>query len=157
MVSAQSIQTIACTPDEFLDFVMDIERYAEVDEKIRPICWSRRVGDTVEFQFRPKLPGLPMPAPKLVQRVELTPGQRIDITNAPSPQNRIGNRMAGFRASFACEPVAGGTRITRRVEMTFPTIIRWLIEPLLGRRLPAAVDRELAQAKTYLERPAETR
>jgi hypothetical protein len=33
MVRAQSIQTVACTPDEFLEFVMDIERYAKVDEK----------------------------------------------------------------------------------------------------------------------------
>jgi len=156
VVRAQSIQTVACTPDEFLEFVMDIERYAKVDEKIRPIYWSRRDGDTVEFQFRPKLPGLPMPSPKLVQRVALTAGQRIDITNAPLPHNKIGNRMSDFHASFVCEPVEGGTRVTRTIEMTFPAVVKWLVEPLLERRLSAAVERELAQAKAYLEQPTET-
>ena len=127
MVRAQSIQTVACTQDEFLEFVMDIERYAKADEKIRPIYWSRRDGDTVEFQFRPKLPGLPMPSPKLVQRVTLTAGQRIDITNAPLPHNKIGNRMSDFHASFVCEPVEGGTRVTRTIEMTFPALVKWLV------------------------------
>jgi hypothetical protein len=156
MVQAESIQTVACTPDEFLEFVMDIEQYAEVDEKIRPIYWSRRDGNTVEFQFRPKLPGLPLPAPKLVQRVELTPGRRIDITNAPLPHNQLGNRMSDFRASFICEPVDGGTRVTRTVEMTFPALVKWLIEPLLKRRLSAAVASELTQAKAHLEQRAGT-
>jgi hypothetical protein len=32
-----------------LVFVMDIERYAQVDDKIRPVLSSRRVGDRVEF------------------------------------------------------------------------------------------------------------
>jgi hypothetical protein len=63
--------------------------------------------------------------------------------------------MSDFHASFVCEPVEGGTRVTRTVEMTFPALVKWLVEPLLERRLPAAVDRELAQAKAYLEQPTE--
>lgn len=157
MVRIQAVQTIACTPAEVLEFVMDIERYAEVDEKIRPVYWSRSDGNLVEFQFRPKLPGLPIPTPKLVQRVQLTPGERIEITNAPWPRNKIGNRMSGFRASFVCRPVEDGTQVTRTVEMTFPTIVRWLVEPLPERRLPEAVEAELAQAKVYLEQPPQPR
>ena len=41
--------TIACPPREFLEFVMDIERYAEVDDKIGPILWTRRQGNVVTF------------------------------------------------------------------------------------------------------------
>jgi Polyketide cyclase / dehydrase and lipid transport len=151
MVLAQTVQTIRCSPDDVLEFVMDIERYAEVDAKIRPIFWARRDGDTMEFQFRPKLPGIPLPAPKVVQRVSLTPGKRIDITNAPSPHNKIANRVSRFQASFVCDSVDGGTQVTRTVEITFPAVVRWLLEPRLARRLPAAVEDEIAQAKDHLE------
>jgi hypothetical protein len=133
--------------------VMDIERYAEVDDKIRPVYWSRRTGNVLEFQFRPRLPGLLVPAPKLVQRVELTPGKRIDITNAPLPRNKIGNRMSRFIASFVCEPVDGATVVTRTVEVTFAGPMRWLLEPFLKGRLQAAVDDEIDRAKRRLERP----
>lgn len=36
MVRIQLEETVHATPDEFLDLVMDIERYAQVDEKIHP-------------------------------------------------------------------------------------------------------------------------
>ncbi|MGH3560770.1 MAG: SRPBCC family protein [Mycobacterium sp.] len=151
MVTARTSRTIECTPDEFLDLVMDIEQYADVDDKIRPIYWSRRTGNVLEFQFRPKLPGLPIPAPKLVQRVELTQGRRIDVTNALFPYNKIGNRMSAFTASFVCEPGDGATVVTRTIEMTFPAPIRWLLEPSLRRRLQASVDDEIDRAKQRLE------
>jgi hypothetical protein len=151
MVRAHTTRTIKCSPDDFLDLVMDIEQYAEVNDKIRPIYWTRRTGNVLEFQFRPKLPGLPIPAPKLVQRVELTPGRRVDVTNAPFPYNKIGNRMSSFRASFVCEPNDGATVVTRRIEMTFAAPIRWLVEPILNRRLQAAVDDEIDRAKQRLE------
>jgi hypothetical protein len=130
---------------------MDIDCYAEVDDKIRPVYWSRRTGNVLEFQFRPKLPALPVPAPKLIQRVELTPGKRIDITNAPLPRNKIGNRVSRFRASFVCRPVDEGTAVTRTIEMTFPAPMRWLLEPVLQERLQAAVDDEMDRAAARLE------
>jgi hypothetical protein len=151
MARAQTTRTVRCTPAQFLELVMDIEGYAEVDDKIRPIYWSRRVGNVVEFEFRPKLPGLPIPAPKLIQRVELTPDKRIDITNVPLPHNKIGNRMSNFRASFVCEPVDGGTVVTRTVEMTFPAPLRWVLEPILQSRLQGAVDDEMDRATARLE------
>lgn len=73
MVEAQVVETIRCKPDELLEFVMDIERYAEVDAKIRSLDWARREGELTEFKFRPKLPGVPLPSPKWVQQIRLTP------------------------------------------------------------------------------------
>ena len=154
MVTAQTTRTIRCTPEVFLDLVMDIERYAEVDDKIRPVYWSRRIGNVLEFQFRPKLPGLPVPTPKFVQRVVLTPGKRVDITNAPLPRNKIGNRMSRFNASFVCNPADGMTTVTRTIEMTFPAPMRWLLEPVLKRRLQAAVEDEMDRATARLECPS---
>jgi hypothetical protein len=152
MVKAQTTRSIRCTPEAFLDLVMDIEQYAEVDDKIRPVYWYHRTGNVLEFQFRPKLPGLPLPAPKLVQRVELTPGKRVDITNAPLPRNKIGNRASRFNASCVCNPVDGATAVTRTIEMTLRGPMRWLLEPILKRRLQAAVEDEMDRATARLER-----
>lgn len=79
--------TIACTPREFLEFVMDIERYAQVDDEIAPILWTRRQGNVVTFACRPRLAGLRQP--KVVQTMRLTPGERIDIALTPRPANRL--------------------------------------------------------------------
>lgn len=152
MVSVTAEQHIACTPEAFVAFVMDIERYAEVDDKISPILWSRRQGDVVEFACRPTLAGLPQP--KVIQLVRLTePGRRIDIRLSPLPRNRMAHSMAHFQASFECVPAPGGTRVIRALEFTFTPWVRWLLEPWFGRRLPDEVRRELHLAKEHLERP----
>src|ERR687893_1050978 len=94
MVKVEVHERIATTPSEFLGLVMDIEHYAELDEKIRPVLWSRRDGNRVEFACRPKLVGLRQP--KVVQFLELTPDRRIDIGLLPKPQNRLAHLMARF-------------------------------------------------------------
>ncbi|MGI8679549.1 MAG: SRPBCC family protein [Jatrophihabitans sp.] len=154
MVKVQHTETIDCTPDEFLEFVMDIERYAEVDKKISPILWHRREGDLVEFACRPRLAGLPQP--KVVQQARLTPGVRIDISLSPLPRNRLAHATAHFTASFECTPIAGGTQVTRTLEFRFTPALRWMLEPLFRRRLPGEVRDEVQRAKQYLEstRPA---
>ncbi|WP_130342181.1 SRPBCC family protein [Herbihabitans rhizosphaerae] len=151
MIEVQVRETIGCTPDELLAFVMDIERYAEVDKKINPVTWTRRDGDVVEFECRPKVAGIPQP--KVVQRLRLTPGERVDISLSPLPRNRFQHTIAKFEASFACAPVDGGTEVTRTLRFTFPAWIRWMMEPVLRRRLPAEVRDEIARAKAHLESP----
>lgn len=149
MVSVQVEATIAVSPDELLALVMDIERYAEVDDKIRLVLWSRREGNRVEFACRPQLAGLRQP--KVIQFIELTPGRRVDIGLLPRPANRLAHSMAHFDASFECEPVDGGTRVTRHLQFTFSPVLRWLMEPLLRRRLERDVREEIRRAKEYLE------
>lgn len=139
-------------PEELLEFVMDIERYTEVDDKIGPIDWARRQNNVTEFKFRSTLPGIPGPTPKVVSRMQLTPGERVDITYAPLPQNKLNHRISTFNASLVCEPVDGGTRVTRTLSIEFMPFLRWLLEPILRRTLPADVEHEIWQAKEYLER-----
>jgi hypothetical protein len=150
MVRVQVVETIAVSPEKILEFVMDIERYAEVDAKIKPILWARREGNRLEFACRPKLAGLPQP--KVIQFAELTPGRRIDIGLLPLPNNRIANALANFEASFDCVADGDITRVTRTLEFTFAPAVRWLMEPLFRRRLPAEVRDEVRRAKDYLER-----
>lgn len=147
MIHVQASETVGCTPAEFLAFVMDIERYAEVDRKIAPILWHRREGDLLEFACRPRLGGLRQP--KIVQQVRLTPGLRLDVTLAPRPRNRLAHVMAHFEASFVCEPVADGTRVLRTLEFRFTPAVRWLLEPPLRRRLPGEVREELLLAREH--------
>ena len=150
MVKVQVTETIACTPDEFLEFVMDIERYAQVDKKISPILWQRRHGDLLEFACRPTLAGLPQP--KVVQQARLTPGRRIEIELSPLPLNRLAHAIARFEASFVCAPVdGGGTQVTRTLEFRFSRAVRWAIEPLFRRRLPGEVRDEVRLAKQHFE------
>jgi hypothetical protein len=149
MVRVEVVETIATTPDELLEFVMDIERYAEVDSKIKPILWSQRDGNRLEFACRPKLAGIRQP--KVVQFAELTPGRRVEIGLLPVPHNRLANAIAGFHASFECAADRGGTRVTRTLEFTFTPAIRWLMEPLFRRRLLNEVSDEIRRAKQHLE------
>lgn len=149
MITVRVEETIGCTPDELLGFVMDIERYATVDRKISPVIWARRDGDLLEFACRPTLAG--MPQPKVVQRMRLTPGRRIDISLSPLPSNRVAHAMAHFEASFECAEARGGTHLIRSLVFGFSPAFRWLMEPLLRHRLPGEVREEIRLAKEYLE------
>ncbi|MGN2638101.1 SRPBCC family protein [Nocardia takedensis] len=144
-------ELMKCSPDEYLDFVMDVERYAEVDDKITKIFWIRREGDVVLFQFRPALPGLPRPAPKMVLRLTLTPGERIDLALAPLPMNKFGNRVMKYTGSFVCTPADGGTLVISSTSLEIVPALRWLLEPILRRSLPPNFQAEIEHAKTYIE------
>jgi hypothetical protein len=138
---------ISCTPNEFLEFVLDIEGYAKVDDKIAPILWSRRDGDVVQFACRPKIAGLRLP--KVVQAMRLSSGERIDIALTPLPANRLAHAVARFEASFACRAVPGGTEVTRSLEFRFTPCFRWLLQPLFRRHLPGEVRAEVARARQH--------
>ena len=151
MVEVERHETIRCSPEAWLGLVLDVERYAEVDDKIGPIRWTRRRGDLVEFKFWPRLPGLRLPALPIVSQMRLTPGERIDVRLAPLPRNVTGHLSSSFRASFSCVPQDGGVRVTRYIAFEFRGPARWLVEPVMRRTLPASVERELRLAKSLLE------
>ncbi|QWF83288.1 SRPBCC family protein [Amycolatopsis sp. CA-230715] len=151
MAEASATETIACTPGELLEFVLDPERYAEVDRKIGPIDWVRREATTTTFRFRGRVPGLPGPMPKIESRMTLTPGERVDVVLPRVRANRLANLMSEFSASWVCVPADGGTTVTRTVRFAFKGPAKWLLEPALDRVLPADLVDELHQAKAYLE------
>ncbi|WKG12417.1 hypothetical protein QX204_13490 [Nocardia sp. PE-7] len=100
MVTAVAQQTIACAPEEYLEFAMDVERYASVDDKLGPMDWVRRNGNVVEFRFRPSMPGIPGPAPKMIARGVLTPGERVDVGLSPLPASKLWHRLMRFNCEF---------------------------------------------------------
>ncbi|GAB3509023.1 SRPBCC family protein [Amycolatopsis cihanbeyliensis] len=151
MVGVTVEQTVRCAPEEFLAFVLDAERYAEVDSKLGRIDWVRRQDDVTEFKFRSHLPGIPGPGPTLVSRMSLTPGERVDIEYAPPPHNRLARRFSAFAASFVCAPTPEGTKVTRTVDITFKPPLAYLLHPILKRTLPPDVHQEMQEAKQALE------
>jgi len=153
MIEVVRQQLISCTAQTWLEFVLDVHRYAEVDDKIGPIRWVRREGDLVEFKFRPRLPGLRLPALPIISQMRLTPGQRIDVRLAPLPHNLSSRLVSRFRAGFSCEQHEGGVRVTRAIAFDFGPEVRWYVEPVLRRTLPESVERELRLTRQVLERP----
>ena len=132
-----------CTAEEYLAFVLDVQRYRAVDDKIGPIDWVRSEGNVTEFRFRPKMPLMPW-SPKVVSRMTLTPGERIDIAYAPTPANRMARALSSFSAFFAVEPCGAGIRVTRSVTIALPAFLRPVERVTLARQLQNSVERELA-------------
>jgi hypothetical protein len=149
MLDARTTQFIRTSADDFLEFVMDVERYAEIDEKIRPVRWSRRDGDLTEFAFRPSALGLKWPT--WVPQMRRTPGERVDIVLAPAPHNRFARVITHYEASFECVPVDGGVEVTRSERFEVHRPFKWVLEPALRRTMPALVREELRLAKAKLE------
>lgn len=142
MATGTASATFGLTADEYLSFVLDVERYRQVDDKLGPIDWVRTDGNVTEFRFRPKMPLMPW-SPKVVSRMTLTPGQRIDIEYAPKPHNRLAHLLSSFFAFFSVEPVADGIEVTRSVTISLPALLRPVERVTLGRQLQASVEREL--------------
>jgi carbon monoxide dehydrogenase subunit G len=149
MYDARTTQFIRATPEAILDFAMDVERYQEIDRKIRPVRWARRDGDLTEFAFRVRLG--PLVGPVVVARERLTPGRRIDITLAPPPFNRLTRLLTHYEASFDCVPVSGGTEVSRSERFAVRWPLRWLGGRFLRRVMPGLVREELFLAKQKLE------
>jgi hypothetical protein len=151
VVEVTRSETIRCQPQQWLDLVLDVHRYASVDDKIGRIHWVRRRGDRTEFRFLPRLPGVRLPGLPIVSQMRLVPDQRIDVRLAPLPRNLASHAGVRFRARFSCEAVPEGVRVTRMISFRFIPPLAWWIEPVLRRTLPVSVERELRLAKQLLE------
>ncbi len=151
MATGTATAAFACTAEEYLAFVLEVERYREVDDKLGSIDWVRTDGTVTEFRFRPKMPLMPW-SPKVVSRMTLTPGERIDIAYAPPPANRMARVLSSFSAYFAVEPSDDGIRVTRSVTITLPAPLRPIEQLTLSRKLQTSVERELALTPAVLRR-----
>lgn len=149
MFDARTTQFVHSNPETILEFVMDIERYQEIDEKIRPVIWSARDGNLTEFAFRPRFGGLT--GPVVVAQERLGPGGRVDIVLAPAPFNRLARLITHYEASFECVPVPGGTEVSRSERFGVRWPFRFFLVPFLRRIMPSLVREELFLAKQKIE------
>lgn len=147
MLTVTVSRVVDCSPEVFLEFVMDARRYQEVDKKIRPVLWSRRQGNVSEFVFMGRMCGLWVPPTH--SRMVLTPRERIDIALAPSPMNRPASLTSDFSASFVCRPVASGTEVVRTLTFDLKLGLNRM-ESRLRPRLQAEVEQEMDLAAAHV-------
>ncbi|MFN8082370.1 MAG: SRPBCC family protein [Kineosporiaceae bacterium] len=152
MFDARTTEFIRTTAEEFLEFVLDVERYQQIDEKIRPVLWVRREQGFTEFAFRPRIG--PLRSPTWVSQERLVDGRRVDIQLAPAPYNRFARLIIRYEASFECEPAPGGVLVSRSERFRMRGPLRWIVEPAVRRMMPRLVREELRLAKQLLEAQA---
>ena len=143
---------IACSPHDYLNFVLDVRRYAEVDDKISHIGWVRTQGTVTRFSFRPRLPGIRLPAAPAVSEMRLTPEVCVDVELPRIARNLLNRWVAGFRARFSVVPTPdGGICATRAITFAFISPLARTIEDTLQRTLPISVKRELTLTRDLLQ------
>jgi hypothetical protein len=136
---------VSAGPAQVLDFVMDLDRYRQADHKIRRIRHMERQGDDVVVAMRARFAGLPVSA---TQRMHLSPGVRIDVSNEPSWQDRF----TAFHGEFVCAVVPGGTEVTHRYTFTFNGPARPLAALMRG-WFQRDITAEVTRLKAILESP----
>jgi hypothetical protein len=146
VIFGEATTIVRARPVDVLDFVMDLERYRQADTKIQRVKSVRRDGDVAEVVFKSRLRALPTPWVK--QIVRLTPGKRIDITSAPSWQNKL----VEFRGFVECAETGEGTRVTHYEGFTFKGPMRWFAEPYLRDWLRTDVEAEVDRIKAMVDR-----
>ena len=142
---------IRSTPDEVLEFILDVERYKSVDSKIGTIHWVRRSanGRAVTFRFTPRLGPLP-PVVRSTQRVARVGDDAVSISPVPSPIDRL----ARFHGSMQVTQTDDGVLVRRRLEFWLVRPLRGVLGPVLQRFLDRDVPAELAAVRSVLERDA---
>jgi hypothetical protein len=156
MASGESELVINYPPEGIIDFVLDLNEYRKVDDKLGKIHWIKPApdGKGVLVHFRPKLMG--MPGPSTTQRVVVMPGNSIEITGVPTWMDSL----VKFHGYFRCEPApGGGTKVVRGLDFQFGKPMGWMMNGPVTRWLKKAIPVELENAKVYLEsgrRPATT-
>lgn len=135
------------SPREIIEFVLDLNEYQKVDDKLAKVYHVEREGDAVVFRFRPRLMGLP--GPVTTQRVALNDqGDRIEVSGIPS----WSDAFVGFHAFFQFTETEEGTLVHRRVEFRFAPPMSLLMDRAVGRWLAKDVPKELHNAREYLRR-----
>jgi len=135
-LKVSSTAEVSATPQELLEFVLDVDRYRRVDHKITRVSSVTGPDETGLGSIRiwGKMPGLP-PAPER-QNFTLEKWRRVTFVGAPRQPGRL---IMNFVGTFECEPVTdASTRITHAYELNFRRAFTWL-----ERRMEAPLAEEI--------------
>lgn len=151
MIRAEGTVQIDRPPREVLEFVLDLDRYRQADEKITSVSSQPNLGEeqrTGRAHYRGKLRGFPTPSQWQV--VSLDPWRRLDLKTEPGQWTA---RMATFEGGFVCEELdSGSTALTHFEQFDFRAPAKWILEPYLdGWMQRYLVDVELPKLKALIE------
>jgi carbon monoxide dehydrogenase subunit G len=139
-LTASATVEVRASPQQVLEFVLDLERYRQADHKITRV--SSVTGPDAHGEGSVKLWGtLPgMPAAPDRQNFTLEKWSRLTFVGAPRQPGRL---VFDFVGTFACVPVADGvTQVTHGYEFNFRAPFRWL-ERRMAEPLQAEIDAEV--------------
>lgn len=139
---------LAATPQEVLEFVLDLDRYRQADHKISRV--TSVIGPDAagkgSIRLWGRLPGLPI-APDQ-QDFTLERWQQLTFVGAPG---QLGRLVFNFVGTFECVPLdSNRTRVTHAYEFTFRKGFRW-IEARIAEPLRLELDEEVARLAQILE------
>lgn len=148
MIEASATCEVRRSSREVLEFVLDLDRYRQVDPKIgrvtRPIVLDGDGNGTTRYWGRMR--GTPS-APD-VNIVRLTPWTDLTFTGAPRQPARL---ILDFEGRFHCTESDEGCTVTHSYELRFRRPFRWIYEPLLRTWLQDELTDELARLADVLD------
>lgn len=150
-LNVSSAAEVSATPQEVLEFVLDLERYKQADLKITRVSsvTGPDANGAGSIRVWGKLPG--MPAAPDRQDFTLEKWSRLTFVGAPRQPGRL---VFNFTGTFDCVPVDDEvTQVTHAYEFTFRRPFRWL-ERRIAEPLAAEIDDEVKRLAELLVRPS---
>lgn len=151
MIRAEGTITIAATPRQVLEWILDLDRYRAADGKITRVHHQPTITPdqpTGRARYRGRLRGLPTPSQW--QTVTLEPWTSLRLATEPG-QWTAG--LAHFEGGFECHPLPGGeTKLLHYEQFRFrvgDAIFRYFLVGWMQRYLD---DVELPLLKELIER-----
>jgi len=146
VICGEATVDIAVSPQDVLEFVLDLERYRQADAKIGRVRYVERTGDRGRARFGGRLRGLPTPPASF--DFTLTPWTRLEFDSSPGLIRAAG---VVFHGEFVCEEGDAGTRVTHKECFSFRPPLKWAAEPFIRSWLPDDTRAEMARMKAILE------
>jgi len=146
LTAACTIEIEGVSPQQVLEFVLDLERYKEADHKIVRV--GAMSGPDAAGRGSVKVAGKLRfgPAAPDVQHFVLERWSRLTLTGAPKQPGRL---IFNFTGVFECEPTETGTRATHSYEFVFRLPFRWL-EGLHRNWLQTEIEAEMQRVQRML-------
>lgn len=149
MIVGEATTTVAASPDEVFELVLDLERYRQADRKIGRVGPRSGTGDSGTVTFSGRIKGLPGPSGTYPYT---RTASRLQFD---SPVGGPARFFLEFEGSFDCEVDGDVTTVTHREAFRFKAPWRWLAEALLRRWLEGDIVEEMVRfQQLFEERPA---
>lgn len=146
-LDVSSTAEISATPQEVLEFVLDLESYRQADHKITRVSSVTGPDENGAGSIRVwgKLPGMP-PAPDR-QDFTLEKWSRLTFVGATRQPGRL---IFDFIGTFDCVPIDDTlTQVTHAYEFKFRRPFRWL-ERRMAEPLATEIDQEVRRLAELL-------
>lgn len=151
MIRAEGSVVIERSPRKVLEYVLDLDRYRQADEKIVSISEQPHLDEqnrTGRARYRGRLRGFPTPSQW--QTVALSPWDGLEFRTEAGQWTA---RLAMFVGGFGCEELEdGGTRLTHFEQFEFRGPGTWILDRYLGRWMQDyLIATELPRLKALIE------